>query len=243
MHPRVHFAGPLGHGQSGSRCGSATSNARPSTAQLISVKKRSGLCGDGSDACDVRGGCVADSGGGGSRLSTCGHMDSHPRYGVSAPITSSATPLRASPTAPPRTTWLSSSAGPTARVPSVRCSPPHGTLIQSYGDGSRLSGALGNMINAPVLSLFVCQALKAFNGRETTEVLDEITELIEAGQLTPSSTRPTRCPRPPKPSLWSNKGAPQARSSSPSPSPTTSNRRPGSEETSEPPASIPSPCG
>ncbi|MBC7558271.1 MAG: zinc-binding dehydrogenase [Dermatophilaceae bacterium] len=122
---------------------------------------------------------------------------------------------------------------------------PHGTLIQSYGDGSRLSGALGNMINAPVLSLFVCQALKAFNGRETTEVLDEITELIEAGQLTPSSTRPTRCPRPPKPSLWSNKGAPQARSpsSSPSPSPTTSNRRPGSEETSEPPASIPSPCG
>jgi len=62
---------------------------------------------------------------------------------------------------------------------------PHGTLIQSYGDGSRWFGPVGNMIKAAVLSLFVGQTLKAFTAKETTETLDEITELIEAGQLTP----------------------------------------------------------
>jgi NADPH:quinone reductase-like Zn-dependent oxidoreductase len=62
---------------------------------------------------------------------------------------------------------------------------PHGTLIQSYGDGNRWFGPLGNIIKAAVLSLFVGQTLKAFTAKETTETLDEITELIEAGQLTP----------------------------------------------------------
>ena len=62
---------------------------------------------------------------------------------------------------------------------------PHGTLIQSYGDGNRWLGPLGNIIKAAVLSLFVGQTLKAFTAKETTEALDEITELIEAGQLTP----------------------------------------------------------
>jgi NADPH:quinone reductase-like Zn-dependent oxidoreductase len=62
---------------------------------------------------------------------------------------------------------------------------PHGTLIQSYGDGNRWFGPLGNMIKAAVLSRFVGQTLKAFTAKETTETLDEITELIEAGQLTP----------------------------------------------------------
>jgi NADPH:quinone reductase-like Zn-dependent oxidoreductase len=62
---------------------------------------------------------------------------------------------------------------------------PHGTLIQSYGDGSRWIGPVGNMFKAVVLSLFVGQTLKAFNAKETTEALDELTELIEAGHLTP----------------------------------------------------------
>lgn len=61
----------------------------------------------------------------------------------------------------------------------------HGTLIQSYGDGNRWFGPLGSMIKAAVLSLFVDQTLKAFTAKETTETLDEITELIEAGGLTP----------------------------------------------------------
>jgi NADPH:quinone reductase-like Zn-dependent oxidoreductase len=62
---------------------------------------------------------------------------------------------------------------------------PHGTLIQSYGDGNRWFGPLGNMVKAAVLSRFVGQTLKAFTAKETTETLDEITGLIEAGKLTP----------------------------------------------------------
>jgi len=62
---------------------------------------------------------------------------------------------------------------------------PHGTLIQSYGDGNRWIGPVGNIVKAAVLSPFVGQTLKAFNAKETTEALDELTELIEAGHLTP----------------------------------------------------------
>jgi NADPH:quinone reductase-like Zn-dependent oxidoreductase len=62
---------------------------------------------------------------------------------------------------------------------------PHGTLIQSFGDGNRWFGPLGNITKAAVLNLFVGQTLKAFTAKETTEALDEITQLIEAGQLTP----------------------------------------------------------
>jgi len=62
---------------------------------------------------------------------------------------------------------------------------PHGTLIQSYGDGSRWLGPVGNLVKAAALNLFVGQTLKAFNASETTEILDEITGLIEAGEFTP----------------------------------------------------------
>jgi NADPH:quinone reductase-like Zn-dependent oxidoreductase len=62
---------------------------------------------------------------------------------------------------------------------------PHGTLIQSYGDGNRWLGPLGNMVKAAVLTRFVGQTLKAFSAKETTEALDELTALIEAGQLVP----------------------------------------------------------
>lgn len=60
-----------------------------------------------------------------------------------------------------------------------------GTLIQSYGDGNRWFGPIGNILKAAVLSFFVGQTLKSFTARETTETLDEITDLIEAGRLTP----------------------------------------------------------
>jgi len=60
-----------------------------------------------------------------------------------------------------------------------------GTLIQSYGDGDRWFGPIGNMIKAAVLSPFVGQTLKSFTAKETTETLEEISDLIEAGQLTP----------------------------------------------------------
>jgi NADPH:quinone reductase-like Zn-dependent oxidoreductase len=64
-----------------------------------------------------------------------------------------------------------------------------GTLIQSYGDGNRWFGPIGNIIKAVVLSLFVGQTLKSFTAKTTTETLDEITDLIEGGQLTPVIAR------------------------------------------------------
>ena len=66
---------------------------------------------------------------------------------------------------------------------------PQGTLIQSYGDGNRWFGPIGNIITAAVLSVFVGQTLKSFTAKETTETLDEITKLIEDGQLTPVIAR------------------------------------------------------
>ncbi len=62
---------------------------------------------------------------------------------------------------------------------------PRGTLIQSFGDGSRWLGPLGNIVQALVLSRFVGQTLKSFLAEETTEALDEIRELVEGGRLVP----------------------------------------------------------
>lgn len=62
---------------------------------------------------------------------------------------------------------------------------PQGTLIQSYGDGSRWVGPLGQILEARLLSLVVRQTLKSFTAEVTTEDLDEIRELIESGALTP----------------------------------------------------------
>ena len=44
---------------------------------------------------------------------------------------------------------------------------------------------MGNMLKAVALNPFVGQTLKAFTAKETTAALDEITGLIEAGDLVP----------------------------------------------------------
>lgn len=62
---------------------------------------------------------------------------------------------------------------------------PHGTLIQSFGEGGRWFGPVGHLIRAAVLNRFVGQTLKSFTAKETTEALDELRELIEAGRLAP----------------------------------------------------------
>jgi len=62
---------------------------------------------------------------------------------------------------------------------------PHGTLIQSFGDGSRWLGPLGNIVKGVALNAFVGQTLKSFVADETTQALDEITGLIESGSLMP----------------------------------------------------------
>jgi NADPH:quinone reductase-like Zn-dependent oxidoreductase len=62
---------------------------------------------------------------------------------------------------------------------------PRSTLIQSYGDGGRWFGPLGSLITAVMLNVFVGQTLKSLVAKTTTETLNEITDLIEGGQLVP----------------------------------------------------------
>jgi NADPH:quinone reductase-like Zn-dependent oxidoreductase len=62
---------------------------------------------------------------------------------------------------------------------------PHGTLIQSSGDGGRWLGPVGNIIKAVALSTFAGQTLKPFTAEVTAEALNEVSDLIESGRITP----------------------------------------------------------
>jgi NADPH:quinone reductase-like Zn-dependent oxidoreductase len=76
--------------------------------------------------------------------------------------------------------------GGTYRPPAIRKAlAPRGTLIQSYGDGSRWLGPVGSILQAVLLNRFVSQTLTSFTAKETTETLDEITHLIDGGHLSP----------------------------------------------------------
>jgi NADPH:quinone reductase-like Zn-dependent oxidoreductase len=62
---------------------------------------------------------------------------------------------------------------------------PHGTLIQSSGDGGRWFGPVGNIIKALALNAFVGQTLKSVTAEVTAQALAEIGDLIESGRITP----------------------------------------------------------
>lgn len=62
---------------------------------------------------------------------------------------------------------------------------PRGTLIQSYGDGSRWLGPLGGIASGAVLNLVVKERITSFVADEDTETLEELRDLIEAGHLNP----------------------------------------------------------
>jgi NADPH:quinone reductase-like Zn-dependent oxidoreductase len=62
---------------------------------------------------------------------------------------------------------------------------PHGTLIQSFGDGSRWFGPVGNIIKAVALNALVGQTLKSFTAKVTAQALKEVGDLIESGRITP----------------------------------------------------------
>jgi NADPH:quinone reductase-like Zn-dependent oxidoreductase len=62
---------------------------------------------------------------------------------------------------------------------------PGGTLIQSFGDGSRWLGPVGNIIKAVVLNALAGQTLKSFTARVTARALTEVGDLIESGRITP----------------------------------------------------------
>jgi NADPH:quinone reductase-like Zn-dependent oxidoreductase len=62
---------------------------------------------------------------------------------------------------------------------------PGGTLIQSFGDGGRWLGPVGNIIAAVALNALGTKTLKSFTAKVTTQDLAEVGELIEAGHITP----------------------------------------------------------
>src|SRR5262249_48657665 len=56
--------------------------------------------------------------------------------------------------------------GGTYSPPAVRKVPtPHGALIQSFGDGSRWLGPLGNILKAVALNVLAGQTLKSFTAK------------------------------------------------------------------------------
>jgi NADPH:quinone reductase-like Zn-dependent oxidoreductase len=62
---------------------------------------------------------------------------------------------------------------------------PHGTLIQSFGDGGRWLGPLGNILEAVALNPLAGQTLRSFTAKVTTDALTEVGGLLETGHLTP----------------------------------------------------------
>ena len=64
---------------------------------------------------------------------------------------------------------------------------PRGTLVIVGGEeGGRVTGGFGRSLRAPLLSPFVGQRLVMLANKETARDLEPLTELIEAGKLTPS---------------------------------------------------------
>jgi NADPH:quinone reductase-like Zn-dependent oxidoreductase len=61
----------------------------------------------------------------------------------------------------------------------------HGTLIQSFGDGGRWLGPVGNIVKAVALNPFVGQTLKSFTAKVTAQALTEVSDLIESGRIIP----------------------------------------------------------
>jgi NADPH:quinone reductase-like Zn-dependent oxidoreductase len=67
-----------------------------------------------------------------------------------------------------------------------RALTPHGTLVIVGGEtGGRILGGFDRALRAPILSRFVGQTLRALTNSENAQDLTVLTELIEAGKVTP----------------------------------------------------------
>ena len=62
---------------------------------------------------------------------------------------------------------------------------PRGTLIQSFGDGGRWFGPVGNIIKAVALNALAGQTLKSFTAKVTAQALREVSDLIESAGIAP----------------------------------------------------------
>jgi len=67
-----------------------------------------------------------------------------------------------------------------------RALTPRGILVIVGGEtGGRWTGGFGRSLRAPMKSLFMRQKLRSLASKERAEFLDVLTELIEAGKVTP----------------------------------------------------------
>jgi len=64
-----------------------------------------------------------------------------------------------------------------------RIMAPKAILIQAMGDGGPILGPIPTILAGLALSPFISQNVKMFTAVETREVLDEIREMIESGQI------------------------------------------------------------
>ena len=91
-----------------------------------------------------------------------------------------------------------------------RALAPSGTLVIVGGeDGGRWTGGMGRQLRAVALSPFVRQRLTMKIPKEHHADLERLAELIEAGKLTPTSTRPTRSTRRPTRCATSSRARPR----------------------------------
>ena len=97
-----------------------------------------------------------------------------------------------------------------------RALTPTGTLVLVGGEGGGdwTGGTIGRQLRARALSLFVRQRLTSVLNKERGTDLERLTELIEAGKVTRSSTAPTASTRQPRRCDTSKRVAPGERWSS-----------------------------
>jgi NADPH:quinone reductase-like Zn-dependent oxidoreductase len=91
---------------------------------------------------------------------------------------------------------------------------PHGTLIQSFGDGGRWFGPVGNIIKAMALNAMAGQTLKSFTAKVTAQALNEVSDLIESVRITPVIDRTYPLTDAAAAVALVEEGSPRARSSS-----------------------------
>ncbi len=68
-----------------------------------------------------------------------------------------------------------------------RAMTPHGTLVLVGGEhgGGRVLGGFDRQLRAPIVSLFVGQRLRGLMAKDRADDLDELTRLIDAGEVAP----------------------------------------------------------
>jgi len=66
---------------------------------------------------------------------------------------------------------------------------PRGTLVLSSGTGNRVFGPTGRIVKATLMAPFVRQSIRLFSQNGSTQTLNELSALIDAGHIEPAIDR------------------------------------------------------